>query len=90
MDTVGSGPYDVSTILLQLKSAIDLIEEQQADVHSKDGPPILAKLDITRDLSGSFFAMDNWKEQHSELLESLESWMGIKFKDNGNSFDSCF
>ena len=50
----------------------------------------MTKLDSTRDLMGSFYAIQDWRKLHSELAEALECEFGAKFKDNGNSFNSCF
>ena len=52
--------------------------------------PVLTKLDTTRDLGGSFYAPGNWREKHHELRQALEGQFGTPFKDNGNSFNSCF
>ena len=51
---------------------------------------MIAKIDSTRDLGGSFYAQGDWKEKHRELAKVLEREFGCPFKDNGNSFSTCF
>ena len=51
---------------------------------------MLTKLDITRDLRGAFYAPGDWKVKHNELAAALGKWVGASFRDNGNSFNSCF
>ena len=53
-------------------------------------PPVVTKVDVTRDLKGSLYARDDWKEKHQELAAALEEKFDTTFRDNGNSFDSCF
>ena len=52
--------------------------------------PMLTKIDVTRDLRGAFYAPGDWKAKHFELAAALEKWIGPSFRDNGNSFNSCF
>ena len=54
------------------------------------GPPVIAKIDSTRDLRGSLYALENWKLKHKELGQALEREYKCTFKDNGNSYPSCF
>jgi len=56
----------------------------------KFNKPILTKIDVTRDLGGSFYAVGDWKAKHRQLAKELEFWFQDPFTDNGNSFDSCF
>ena len=51
---------------------------------------MFTKIDVTRDLRGSFYTPGHWKEKHRELASALTSLFGCPFRDNGNSFESCF
>ena len=51
---------------------------------------MLTKLDVSRDMRGAFYVPGDWKAKHRELGAVLTRWMGINFRDNGNSFNSCF
>ena len=51
---------------------------------------ILSKLDSTRDLAGSFYALNDWKEKYKELRKALSTKIEVDWRDNGNSFNSCF
>ena len=53
-------------------------------------PVVLAKLDVTRHLKGSFYAPVNSKLKHKELALKLEEKFNIPFVDNGNSLSTCF
>ena len=52
--------------------------------------PVLTKIDVTRDLRGAFYVPGNWKAKHNELGDVLATYVGTDFRDNGNSFNSCF
>ena len=45
---------------------------------------------MTRDLRGSLFAKGDWQSKHQLLAAALEEKFGAPFRDNGNSFNSCF
>ena len=51
---------------------------------------MITKIDVTRDLRGSLYTPGGWKDKHRELVNVLSSLFGCPFKDNGNSFESCF
>ena len=51
---------------------------------------MLTKLDVTRDVRGAFYAPGDWRAKHNELAAALKARTGITYKDNGNSFNSCF
>ena len=51
---------------------------------------VLSKLDATRDLGGAFYAPKNWKEKYQELRQALSTKIDVNWRDNGNSFNSCF
>ena len=80
-----------------LKRACELLRRlqptEQEDDSSEQGSaekPILSKFDATRDLGGAFYAPGDWKEKHRELALALKGEFGVTFRDNGNSFNSCF
>ena len=52
--------------------------------------PTLTKLDATRDLHGIFYVPEAFKARHKELAQALEREFGCAFRDNGNSYLSCF
>ena len=35
-------------------------------------------------------SLKDWKKKHAELAEALEDEFVVPFRDNGNSFESCF
>ena len=87
---LASGPGDLASVMPSLKRVRDTIEDlREVDIGLGDRP-VLTKLDFTRDLSGSFYAPKDWKSKHRELALALEQWFACPFRDNGNSFDSCF
>ena len=51
---------------------------------------MITKIDATRDLRGSFYAPGDWRVKHRELAEALQREFRVPFRDNGNSFASCF
>ena len=55
-----------------------------------NGRPVVAKLDSTRDIRGSFYAPGEWKNKHRELGQALEREFKVRFRDNGNTFNTCF
>ena len=73
-----------------IKIAADLLEEQRSFGQVGQAPLIVSKVDVTRDLRGSLYAKEEWKEKHQEIAVALEEKFGTAFKDNGNSFNSCF
>ena len=73
-----------------LKIFSDTIENAWPAGRSDEGLPVVHKIDITRDLGGCFFAKDDWKKLHKELLTALSDIFGTTFRDSGNSFDSNF
>ena len=45
---------------------------------------------MSRDLAGSFYAPHDWKKTWNQLATELMKLFDLRFKDNGNSFNSCF
>ena len=84
------GPYDLAHNVPLLRAAVEEIREFRKADPEEDIKPVLIKLDSTRDLRGTFYAPDDWKQKHRELANALEEQFKVKFRDNGNSFDSCF
>ena len=72
-----------------LKIAADKLDKLRPSDQVVEVNPVVTKVDVTRDLIGSFYAKGDWKSKHQELAIALEKQFGIRFKDNGNSFDSC-
>ena len=62
----------------------------RADEPDQDEIPLLQKIDVTRDIRGAFYALDDWKPLYDKLGKALEKWTGAKVRNNGNSFNSCF
>ena len=52
--------------------------------------PKVIKIDATRDIGGFFYAGSDWRTKHRRLCDALEQQFGTTFRDNGNSFDTCF
>ena len=52
--------------------------------------PVLSKIDVTRDLAGAFYAPENWREKYQELRKSLTDEIDVVWRDNGNTFNTCF
>ena len=73
-----------------LKIAADKLDKLRPSDQVVEVNPVVTKVDVTRDLLGSFYAKGDWKSKHQELAIALEKQFGIRFKDNGNSFDSCY
>ena len=73
-----------------LRNVVDILRQNALEKDRKFNKPILTKIDITRDLGGSFYAPGDWKAKHRQLAKELEFWFQDPFTDNGNSFDSCF
>ena len=73
-----------------LKIAADTIDGLHPQDQRGDVPPVVSKVDVTRDIGGSLFTKQDWRVKHSELATALEERFGFKFRDNGNSFDSCY
>ena len=73
-----------------LKNAADIIDSIPQGVPADDVPPVVSKIDVTRDLGGCFFAKDDFKRQYKELQQALNEEFDTIFKDSGNSFDSNF
>ena len=94
---IATGPLDLPHNAPLLRTAIDALrmvgsqtDRAQPEVPHHEGPPTLGKLDVTRDVAGSFYAKGDWKEQHKVIKEALQNEFGAIFRDNGNSFDTCF
>ena len=51
---------------------------------------MITKIDVTRDVQGSFFAVGDWKSKHEELKVVLQRLKKSFFHDNGNSLSTCF
>ena len=47
-------------------------------------------LEVTQDLTGFFYGGENWKASWHELCDALDLHLESHFKDNHNSFQSCF
>ena len=41
-------------------------------------------------MKGKLYPPDDRKQKHRELEHAFEEQFKVKFRDNGNSFDSCF
>ena len=51
---------------------------------------MIKSLDLTQDIKGHFYALDDWADQHKKICRKLEELFSTKFSNNGNSFSSCF
>ena len=76
-------------VIPYLKIAADKLDQLRPADQIRDDQPVVTKLDVTRDLAGSLFAGQDWKNRHAELADALEERFGFPFRDNGNSFDTC-
>ena len=73
-----------------LKRATEVLHPAEPIDEATDKLPVLTKLDVTRDLRGAFYVPGDWRAKHRELAGVLGRWMNTSFRDNGNSFNSCF
>ena len=73
-----------------MKKAADRIDNLRIHGHPEEDPPVVSKIDVTRDIGGSFFAKDNVKKLYKDLQIALSEEFDTTFKDSGNSFDSNF
>ena len=48
------------------------------------------QFDATIDVGGTFYVQDGWRQKHEELLQALQERFHAVFRNNGNSFESCF
>ena len=69
---LSSGPGDLVNVMPRLQRARDTIENLREVDLGLGERPVLAKLDFTRDLSGSFYAPKDWKSKHREVASALE------------------
>jgi len=49
----------------------------------------LAQFDATRDLRGTFYIREDWKERWKFINNELSEEFDTEFRDNGNSFSTC-
>ena len=52
--------------------------------------PAVVQFDATLDVGGTFYVLDGWRQKHEELLQALQERFHAVFRNNGNSFVSCF
>ena len=83
-------PYGIEVNIKALKSVVQHLRSSVKPGDPEGGQHFLAKFDATRDLRGTFYCQEYWKEKHEELREELENCFGTNLNDNGNSFSSCF
>ena len=87
---LASAPFDVASVMPNLKIAADTLEGLRSGNQAGHTSPIVTKVDVTRDLRGSLFAKEDWKNKHQLLAGALEEKFCVPFRDNSNSFNSCF
>ena len=51
---------------------------------------VLNQFDVARDYKCTFYAANNWRYHHCALQGLLCESFETEFKDDGNSFESCF
>ena len=85
-----NGPYDVAHNIPILMKIANELRPPPAPGQMVNGRPVVAKLDSTRDIRGSFYAPGEWKNKHRELGQALEREFKVRFRDNGNTFNTCF
>jgi len=69
---------------------VDELRPSTRSCQAANSSPILAQFDVTRDLRGTFYCLEDWKKKYDELRVLLEDRFGVDFRNNGNSFESCF
>ena len=52
--------------------------------------PVLVQFDATRDVRATFYVLYDWRAKHKELGKQLAERFGTAFRNNSNSFASCF
>ena len=50
----------------------------------------LREFDVTQDYLGTFYGGLNWREKWLKLKGALDDRFNTTFKDNKNSFETCF
>ena len=73
-----------------LKTVVDLVRQLEPAGHPSEGQAVLQKIDSSRDVGGTFFARYCWKQKLKQFAQALGDEFGTVFRNNGNSFDSCF
>ena len=85
-----SGPFDLCHNLPLLERVVSTLRQSQPARHHRVEGPVLQKIDSSRDIGGTFYAPGDWRQKLRLLAAGLEVEFGTTFRDNGNSFDSCF
>ena len=94
------GDYDMKYVLEKLYKVMTDIRKEVIEAKAKKWEtyvdpkckkePHMLQIDITQDFKGSFWGGNNWKNKYIELKEKLDETFNTTFKDNKNSFVSCF
>ncbi len=82
-------PYSIKSSLRILKEVVEMQRPSTSPGQAYEAQPLLVQYDATRDVRGTFYCLENWREKHEELRLQLNGISGGRFKDNGNSFASC-
>ena len=77
-------------MLEAVKSAAEVMEQKLIATRQTLPEPVVAQLDITRDLKGTFYVVGDWPVKHSQLKRLLEKQFKTKLSLGKNSFNSCF
>ena len=51
---------------------------------------MLNQFDVTRDFSGTFYALYEWRHHYEQVREQLDEAFQTNFIADHNSFESCF
>ena len=83
------GPFTVGYALQVLKDIVIDMSMQLSKAKIARPEPILAQIDMTRDLRGTFFIIDDWPNKAAVMKTMMEQAFDTKLKLWRNSFSSC-
>ena len=87
---LASDPYDLERNHSALNKAAWALKKRHALPKGfLEGPTVL-QFNATLDVGGTFYVQDGWQMKHEELRQALQDHFRAVFRNNGNSFPSCF
>ena len=66
------------------------IRPSRENLRSDDREPFMIQFDATRDIKGTFYSQNDFRNHYQELKRKIEQTLRTKLRDNSNSFNSCF
>ena len=87
---LANGPFDIQSTLSCLFQATQKARLQDSTVKADRRGSFLAQFDATRDMKGFFYSYEPIKDKYGQLKTLLEEGFGVKLRNNGNTFSTCF